>query len=282
MELCWINPHIRYARDHAVIPFRQKKTCCYDCRLFFIRKGSGRVWVNGAEYAFGEGTVLYFPPGSCYLFSAGETSAVLSGLVFDFDMDQKSNHLPDSLGVSAPEDFDAQKVVKNPPLPAFFNVIVRQAPALWDVLKPVTDEFLAQDAFYRESASAQLKFGLLQLLRLEEEVSRSEPVRQILGHIQTNYMDSTLSNQSLARQLGYHPYYLNSLFRKAMGVPLHTYLVDYRIRMAKEQLLTTQLSVEAVGWQCGFGSAAYFVKQFRIRTGMTPRAYRVSRQEKLF
>ncbi len=59
---------------------------------------------------------------------------------------------------------------------------------------------------------------------------------------------------------------------------LHTspvsYLLKYRIEVAGHLLRSTSMTIEAISFECGFGSASYFCKMFQRYTGKTPGSFR--------
>jgi len=53
-----------------------------------------------------------------------------------------------------------------------------------------------------------------------------------------------------------------------------------RTEAAKMLLTSTDLSITAVGFECGFSTTSAFIQSFRARTGKTPLAYRKNAQKK--
>lgn len=64
------------------------------------------------------------------------------------------------------------------------------------------------------------------------------------------------------------------VFRDVVGRSPNEYLTDYRIERATRMLADSAASVTEVSQACGFTSANYFIRVFRRRLGMTPRAWR--------
>jgi AraC-like DNA-binding protein len=57
-----------------------------------------------------------------------------------------------------------------------------------------------------------------------------------------------------------------------------TYIRRYRIRQACELLRNTDQSIMQVAMAVGFSDGAHFTRTFQREIGMTPRAYRDSKQ----
>ena len=98
-------------------------------------------------------------------------------------------------------------------------------------------------------------------------------------YMQTNF-DRPLLNTELSTIFGYHPIYLNRLFKRHTGITLHRALADIRLKNAEELLKQTTLPVELVQQKSGFGSRSQFCTAFYRKTGMTPTEYRIKYQTK--
>ena len=80
----------------------------------------------------------------------------------------------------------------------------------------------------------------------------------------------------IAREVNLSPNYFHALFSEATGDSPHDYLVDYRIRIAKQLLSTTSLPLSEIAEQCGFGNQQYLSMIFKKKNGISPKAYRIS------
>jgi AraC-like DNA-binding protein len=67
---------------------------------------------------------------------------------------------------------------------------------------------------------------------------------------------------------------LNHLFSAAMGRSIPEFVSIQRVNRSKYLLVNTDFSIEQIGVQCGFMSAAYFSVVFKKITGITPTEYR--------
>ena len=142
-------------------------------------------------------------------------------------------------------------------------------------LTQCTDNFLKKIGFYRERSSALLKLCLLELVCQNfSNTAYSLLCEKVLTYIHENYSDPTLTNNDIAEIFNYHPYHLSRIIKQETGKTLHNYLMYYRLRIAKNLLITTQYDIETISWRAGFSSATYFIKLFRLNTGMTPKKYR--------
>jgi len=281
MKLCDINPHIRYAAIHYYHICRSSDSICYDCRLFFIKEGKGRIAINGCEHAYSGNTALFFPAGTKYHFYPEKNSSFVC-TVINFDLVNDFSHLTKSLGTASEQDFDPGRLITYPAPEEFTEAFLRTSPSSASLLDKCCEEFLVQNPLYREISSAFLKLCLLDLIRIPDSKRESAKILPILAYIHENFADISLTNESLARKFSYHPNYLNHLIRQHSGQSLHQYLISYRVKMAKKMLITTDDPINAIAWKSGFNSPSYFAAQFRARVGTTPNTYRKEHAHFLF
>ena len=282
MKLSDINPHIRYASVHYYYVEKPFDSICYDCRLFFIKEGSGHVTANGVQYPFTANTALFFPAGTRYHFYLQKNCGNLVSIVINFDLVNAFSHLHKSLGTASEKNFAPEKLITYPMPAEFSAVLAKKVPTIAALLNKCCEEFLLQSPLYREVSSALLKICLLDLVRVCEQDQESARVLPVLDYIHENYPDTALTNESIAKLFNYHPYYLSQMIRQHTGQSLRQYLIAYRIKMAKKKLITTNDPIGTVAWKSGFLSPAYFIKQFKAQVGVTPNTYRKERMHSLF
>jgi AraC-like DNA-binding protein len=64
-------------------------------------------------------------------------------------------------------------------------------------------------------------------------------------------------------------------FRERFGMTMDGYLLHLRIEMAKNLLLSTNLPIKEIAYECGISDSNYFNKQFRRVIGKSPSLYRI-------
>ena len=64
------------------------------------------------------------------------------------------------------------------------------------------------------------------------------------------------------------------VFKRAMGLPLHAYLINSRILKAKTLLETTRRSIDSIAEELRFNSKPHFSITFKRIVGKTPFAFR--------
>ena len=67
---------------------------------------------------------------------------------------------------------------------------------------------------------------------------------------------------------------LEHLYKKAFGTSIISDIVNSRVSMAKKLLMSSKMQVSEVAERCGYNSCYSFMRQFKLRTGVTPTAFR--------
>ena len=275
MKIEELNPFIRYAKLHMYIEDKKEVSVCYDCRLFYLLQGEGTLFLNGQNYALSESTVVFLPPKSRYRFTFTDYKNVKI-YILNFDLTDKFHTATRSLGTATENTFTPSRGPDYTPPPEFCEALVQEnGMLLRNSIAACVDAFLTKNAYYRHTASANLKLTLLQLLNEHRsEKSDYKLVQSVQDFIRSHYADAELDNYAIAKEFNYHPYHINRLMKKHTNKTLHDYLLDYRLHIAKNYLTTTALNVTEVAERTGFSSYTYFIKLFRERTGISPLQYR--------
>nr|WP_322711283.1 helix-turn-helix domain-containing protein [Nostoc sp. ChiSLP03a]MDZ8212487.1 AraC family transcriptional regulator [Nostoc sp. ChiSLP03a] len=98
-------------------------------------------------------------------------------------------------------------------------------------------------------------------------------LQQAIDYIHT-YLNRDLSLAELASVINISPTYFASLFKQAMEISPHQYVIQQRVKQAKLMLSKTDLAIADIALQVGFSSQSHLTQQFKRLTGMTPRQVR--------
>ncbi len=91
------------------------------------------------------------------------------------------------------------------------------------------------------------------------------------------YLDPGLSLQKLSRHVGALPNQISQTLNQEIGATFFDYVAGWRIEASKPLIMAGDASVLAVALEVGFNSRSSFYKSFKRETGMTPKAYRASK-----
>lgn len=104
---------------------------------------------------------------------------------------------------------------------------------------------------------------------------RLERVQQLLDWLEIEYANPELGLAMMAEQLDIGERQMNERFRELFGQTAYAYLIQLRLRKAKEWLPSRpEWTVRQIGEAVGFRDASHFVATFRQKEGMTPEKYR--------
>lgn len=108
-----------------------------------------------------------------------------------------------------------------------------------------------------------------------EEVDRiSLKIKSVLMEEQ-RFKAPDLTMPALAKLTGQTPHQFSSFINEQLNQNFSQLINSYRIDAAREMLRTeAHLTVEAIGFDCGFNSPSTFHTAFKKATGLTPAGYR--------
>lgn len=275
MSMHNLNPFIRVALKLCSLKPQHKVSICYDNRIFYIKNSSGYIIIENKKYDISNNVAIFIPPGTHYRFYFEDWNSI-EIIVINFDLTDKYSHLEKFLGIGSEEDFDSNKLCFVENFDNFNNVlIIENAEKLENNLLKCCEEFLGMRSYYRERSSAFLKICLLAFINKSSlRDSNDTIVKRVSDYIYKHFQDTTLTNEKIAQHLGYHPYYLSDLMKSHTGKTLRRYVLDYRVHIAKNMLITTNESIDNITWKTGFNSTSHFISTFKKAVGITPLQYR--------
>jgi transcriptional regulator GlxA family with amidase domain len=103
--------------------------------------------------------------------------------------------------------------------------------------------------------------------------ARREPLREVQAHI-AEHPGADLSVPALAARAYMSERNFARAFRAETGMTPAAYVEAARVERARRELETTDLPVQAVAAQCGFGTVETMRRAFGRRLGVNPAAYR--------
>ena len=98
-------------------------------------------------------------------------------------------------------------------------------------------------------------------------------MREAIQYINTKYCESIMVQQ-IADHCGVDRAYLSKIFKYATGKTLQEYLIQFRIKRAKQLLKDTDLSVKYVSFSVGYNDPFTFSKVFKKQEGVSPSVWR--------
>lgn len=143
-------------------------------------------------------------------------------------------------------------------------------------LRNIVDELSRVDSANEAAAtfrSAFRSFG--ESMDIDREQRVQTIVYRVKSIVEEMMADPNLSVDLIAERVGLSTNYLRDVFKNATGVSISTLILDKKVGLAKQLLLSTDSSVKGIAESSGFQSYNYFFTAFKRSTGMTPRQYRI-------
>ena len=135
----------------------------------------------------------------------------------------------------------------------------------------------ALDRMYGEALSTALAVHLLREYsaavlgpkKQDGRLPREKLVRAI-EYIQ-DQLNADLTVSGIAQAVDLSPYHFTRLFKESTGQSPHQYVVDVRVRKAKELLTTGKFTISEVAYHVGFADQSHLTRHFKRVFGLPPK-----------
>lgn len=88
------------------------------------------------------------------------------------------------------------------------------------------------------------------------------------------HLDTNIRLENLAQVAGMSKFHFCRLFKQAMKIPPHQYVIRRRIERAKQLLKYSNLTTVEIALSCGFAHQSHLSRHFRSIVGTSPRNFR--------
>jgi AraC-like DNA-binding protein/quercetin dioxygenase-like cupin family protein len=235
--------------------------------LGVILRGVGTIWWSGGIRVTYPGDVVVIPAGEVHTGSVGQHATALSYVAV---------HVPAELLAACAESRGLRGGGR---LPEFAPVVTHD-PALALELERLDTAMLRAD---HGAADDALNAAIGRLVRHHAGGARSgdthaptrEPalVRIARDIIEDCYADNAQTSLSaLALVTGVTPFHLVRVFTHTVGLSPHRYLIQTRVRRAR-QFLVSGIPSSFVAAMTGFADQSHLTTQFKRYVGITPASY---------
>ncbi len=116
-----------------------------------------------------------------------------------------------------------------------------------------------------------------------QSIRRERSAGRLAGWQERRVKDLLLSNlaedvslEELAKHCRLSRGHFVKVFRATTGMPPHQWLIAQRVERAKELMMSTDMPLTEIAFQCGFSDQSHFSRLFSRAVGVTPRTWRMS------
>jgi AraC-like DNA-binding protein len=165
------------------------------------------------------------------------------------------------------------------------NIITRDNDKQW--VRLLIERILwekEQNEYGKEEMSKNIVFLLLNLVsRYIQEQSIFQlktgralrVVREITNYIHQNiYNKENIKVENIARYFHKSKDHISLYFRKQTGTTLKSYIVSYKLELAKTRLLYSDLIISSIAAELDFTDESHLNKLFKKKFGITSKQYR--------
>ncbi|QUL53458.1 response regulator [Paenibacillus tritici] len=107
-----------------------------------------------------------------------------------------------------------------------------------------------------------------------QSIEQSQSVIEKVIHFIKLHITEDLSREEIANHVFLNPDYLTRVFKKETGMAISDYLLNERLKIAKELLEKTEMPISAIATHIGYANFSHFSRTFKKHTNMNPNEYR--------
>ncbi len=108
---------------------------------------------------------------------------------------------------------------------------------------------------------------------------KSGVIGEIIEYVKRDYANKELNINWISKRYFVTPAYLGKIFKEKTGVSFNNYLVQIRMKKAKELLTNTEYKIYEIAQMVGFTDSNYFHVKFQNFENMSPASYRKKTQQ---
>lgn len=244
--------------------------------FIYIEDGEMEVQLNGFTYSLSKGDAILVKSGIYHTVLPVKVDT--NFFDFHFELDEKRIH-------------EILQRIQNPVIKSksdniktFITEFIKK---YGDFLKQFVEE-TKNDSMYSAITLLEVQSSILHLISLianyfyhnaeNMNLTSIHPAYIQLAHESSYLIEKEAINNlkisDLANMLNVDRSYLSNCFKKVYGISPQTYLINVRIRKAKDLLIDTGWSIESIAQKLNFSSTAHFSKHFSKVVGLSPFKFR--------
>ncbi|MEK3882017.1 AraC family transcriptional regulator [Paenibacillus sp. PL2-23] len=244
--------------------------------LVYIHEGRGTFFIHDTVYDKEAGDLFLIPGNTVHRAFPSADEPVVSTAVFFAPALLQSSYASDHYNPLQSFDTARKKKQYKISLPEHVKERIEAA------IHAMVNELATQEAGYQQAIALHLQQLLLQLFRLPATRNSANAATGIaplwmLAALREINRDPVQcgSLASISARANVSPGHFSRVFKELTGMNVTEYVNTQKLIRAKEQLLASDDTIEAIAISCGFQGMRHFYQNFKRLTGVTPRQYRV-------
>ncbi len=165
---------------------------------------------------------------------------------------------------------------------AFKRVQGRYSTQLLDLIGNFQQELMNYGEAYPQmllSLSTQIVFQLIRDMsadyrKVSEKTGKDNPYINEAIRLMQQYYVTNISISDISNLIYLSPCHFKHVFKECTGQTPHRFLMDIRLKKAKELLEGSGDTIEDIAGQCGFVNPGHFAVAFKRSTKLSPSEYR--------
>lgn len=245
----------------------------------YVREGTALCSVGSEKTELQSGFGIFINSGTLHRFEAYK-STIIPNIVF-------------SPALLAPEESLIYEKYIRPVIRSATPYMTLSPDIKWQdsILILLKKVFMLQESEYKnELCTLQFLLQIFDIMTEHSDFSsgsrcyrqlnsRQAKLQLMMQYIQGHY-EQDLSLDQIAESAALSISGALHIFQSAIHIPPVAYLIQYRLKLAAQQLRTTEKPVSSIAEETGFRSSGYFCRKFRQHYHMTPNKYRKMKTEK--
>ncbi len=251
---------VSYRRDIEVITsgfdsFHEHRHEFYEFE--YVSEGEGEYVLNGQSFKLQRGDLVFVTPMDLHSYNKGNEKFRTITVKF---VPERLSHLLRDITKFEPFIMSCDDNLKN----AFVNIKNERS----------SEKFAD---FAIKNALERILILILRTKGITPNEGDGLDIGQIIGYINKNFRNA-LTLDEVSGKCGYSNAHFCRQFKKTTGKTFVEYLNNMRVIHAKNLLLTTDMNIIDISYDCGFGSVRNLNREFLKHFGCSPNTYRKSKK----
>lgn len=240
-------------------------------------------WHNEIEIVYCyNGKMSYQASNRAYVLDKENAIVVNKNIIHQADMLERANWyaiLFDPKMIYGFEDSNIKDVLENI---KFDSILINDCKNIALIQKLINDYFLPASPLkplivkrdlinmYTSILSDAYHSGEIKVYRPTSEMIK---VKKILDYIYKNYK-TKISIDDISREVALCRSEVCRVFKASLNTSITDYILKLRLEKSITLLMSGNLSITEIAYECGFNSSSYYAEAFKKIIKMTPREYK--------